>query len=228
MCGCRIKFNQRFQLLNPDDEKYTARIENAIYNALLRTMVPRPKAGGADARTPAGGERWEQMAHGKGDDAQKEGWLAAQLVADADPALPPGIRYHSSMEGVLEHANNVNTCCEGQVPFHCLSLTFPLPFHCLSLTFRCPVLLGHQDVRLSSRVHLLHLSEPVRSRFQRQLRLLRQPLHGVCFHFQRVDRPTVEPGCRAGTACHDGAGGEIRATNELQAGLSCRRWVLHG
>jgi len=30
------------------------------------------------------------------------------------PALPPGIRYHALMEGVQEHPNNGNTCCEGQ------------------------------------------------------------------------------------------------------------------
>ena len=111
-----IKFNQRFQLLHPDEEKYTAHIENAIYNALLRTMVPRPPAGDASSfRTkPTEAERREQMAHSKGDAVQKEGWLAAQLAADRDSTLPPGIRYHSPMEGTLEHANNVNTCCEGQ------------------------------------------------------------------------------------------------------------------
>jgi hypothetical protein len=30
------------------------------------------------------------------------------------PSLPPGIRYHAVMEGVQEHPNNGNTCCEGQ------------------------------------------------------------------------------------------------------------------
>jgi hypothetical protein len=33
-------------------------------------------------------------------------------------ALPPGIRYHAVMEGVQEHPNNDNTCCEGQVGIH--------------------------------------------------------------------------------------------------------------
>ena len=30
------------------------------------------------------------------------------------PSLPPGIRYHGVMEGLQEHPQNVNTCCEGQ------------------------------------------------------------------------------------------------------------------
>ena len=29
-------------------------------------------------------------------------------------SLPPGIRYHSVMEGVMERPQNINTCCEGQ------------------------------------------------------------------------------------------------------------------
>ena len=33
--------------------------------------------------------------------------------ADGQP-LPPGIRYHAAMEGVQEHGNSANTCCEGQ------------------------------------------------------------------------------------------------------------------
>ena len=111
-----IKFNQRFQLLHPEEEKYSAQIETAIYNALLRAMVPRPSAETQTAHrhAPPEAERRAQMAHGKGDDAQKERWLSAQLAADVDPTLPPGIRYHSPMEGTLEHPNNVNTCCEGQ------------------------------------------------------------------------------------------------------------------
>lgn len=32
----------------------------------------------------------------------------------ASVELPPGIRYHAVMEGVQEHGNNDNTCCEGQ------------------------------------------------------------------------------------------------------------------
>lgn len=63
---------------------------------------------------PTEEDRREQIAHGKGYVAEQESWLVAQLEADADPALPPGIRYHSPLEGTLEHGNNVNTCCEGQ------------------------------------------------------------------------------------------------------------------
>eukprot|EP01050_Picozoa_sp_SAG11_P019309 SAG11_NODE_3055_length_2725_cov_1.795126_2_plen_225_part_00 len=37
-----IKFNQRFQLMNPTVEKYSAEIETALYNAMLRQMVKRP------------------------------------------------------------------------------------------------------------------------------------------------------------------------------------------
>ena len=59
-------------------------------------------------------ERRAQLTHAKGDQSQRENWLQAQLLADTDSSLPPGIRYHSPMEGTLEHPNNVNTCCEGQ------------------------------------------------------------------------------------------------------------------
>ena len=60
-------------------------------------------------------ERRAQIANTKhGDQSQREAWLQAQLLADTNPTLPPGIRYHSPMEGVLEHPQNVNTCCEGQ------------------------------------------------------------------------------------------------------------------
>ena len=66
------------------------------------------------AATPTEHDRRSQMTHTKGDQSQREDWLQAQLLADTDTSLPPGIRYHSPMEGTLEHPNNVNTCCEGQ------------------------------------------------------------------------------------------------------------------
>eukprot|EP00039_Didymoeca_costata_P008618 m.114286 g.114286 ORF g.114286 m.114286 type:complete len:908 (-) comp14159_c0_seq2:73-2796(-) len=72
-----IKFCQRFQALDPLNETYAAQIEKAVYNAMLRQMVPRPP------QSPPS-------------------------------SLPPGIRYHAVMEGVQEHPNNDNTCCEGQ------------------------------------------------------------------------------------------------------------------
>ena len=36
-----IKFNQRFALLDPDEPRWAVAIENAIFNALLRVIVPR-------------------------------------------------------------------------------------------------------------------------------------------------------------------------------------------
>jgi len=103
-------------MLHPDTEAYSAAIENALYNAMLRAMVFRPATGAAPRPRPTPQQRKEQIfgAGKKGSAEQKQRWLEAQLEADADPTLPPGIRYHSPMEGKLEHPNNVNTCCEGQ------------------------------------------------------------------------------------------------------------------
>eukprot|EP01052_Picozoa_sp_SAG31_P038610 SAG31_NODE_5192_length_2689_cov_1.621622_3_plen_663_part_01 len=246
-----IKFCQRFQLLHPQAEKYSAEIETALYNAMLRQMVQRPKHDDHDETAEHPGHVYPGPAQGlpprpgervplpRGTPEQQAAALTSQIEADeqtanaaalalqaritsspplcnggaqeclmveaaantyfagdfhsatatsvkaceaacladikcvamtyslrptdpceiytvisrtvyqsADttvavkcnktevgkpatvcghfsgvptppspppgPELPPGIRYHAVMEGVQEHPNNVNTCCEGQ------------------------------------------------------------------------------------------------------------------
>ena len=117
-----IKFSQRFQLLNPENEKYTAAIETAVYNALLRQMVHRPSPTAHNDIVAT-----QKRSHNPPASSQSHGSSAtttasrrfraamdAWSVSDADPSLPPGIRYHAAMEGVQEHGNSGNTCCEGQ------------------------------------------------------------------------------------------------------------------
>ena len=103
-----IKFSQRFQLLHPSNETYSAAIENAVYNALLRQMVFRNPGRGQ----PSGPRPTLNVS--RGTPAQRLAAAQSQADADADPTLPPGIRYHATMEGVQEHGNVANTCCEGQ------------------------------------------------------------------------------------------------------------------
>ena len=214
-----IKFNQRFSLLKPTEEKYAAEIETAVYNALLKNIVKRP-ASEKEAADLASVSRVETS--GRGTRMQRAAALTSQLEADdatlsgsasppvctkscrmaayakneyytgefapgaatdlagcvalclkqpdcvamtfsvrpaapcelyktitttkmestdtqgavkcaagSQPAascghfspapapgppsiLPPGIRYHGTMEGLQERPQNVNTCCEGQ------------------------------------------------------------------------------------------------------------------
>ena len=81
-----IKLAQRFALLRPTNETYSAAIEISLYNALLRQQVPRPLA-------------------------QTQSRLRRRRKSSV---LPPGIRYHAVMEGKQEAPHNINTCCEGQ------------------------------------------------------------------------------------------------------------------
>ena len=103
-----IKFNQRFQSLSPSNETYAANIETAIYNAMLRAMIARPPAGtgntatntdsgGANSNSNSGSAWFPAM---KGTVEQRQAAASSQLAADADPTLPPGIRYHGTMEGL--------------------------------------------------------------------------------------------------------------------------------
>ena len=104
------------QLYNETKRKQhqRSRIDQLLY--AYTTQVHRPRGaerpGKISNMMPS--ERRFQMANAKGDQSQRDAWLQSQLLADTDTSLPPGIRYHSPMEGTLEHPNNVNTCCEGQ------------------------------------------------------------------------------------------------------------------
>ena len=100
-----VKLNQRFHLLRPHEEKYVAQLESALYNAGLRQMV---------RRTATRVERGGRPGAWRGSEAQRAAASASQRAADGDGTLPPGIRYHATMEGTVERPNNINTCCEGQ------------------------------------------------------------------------------------------------------------------
>jgi hypothetical protein len=115
-----IKFSQRFQLLNPGNETYTAAIETAIYNALLRQMVHRPSSTNESSDGDSSSSS-TSSAHAKSTPpfastvskrfrAAMDAWGSTDAAVD----VPPGIRYHAAMEGVQEHGNSANTCCEGQ------------------------------------------------------------------------------------------------------------------
>ena len=73
-----IKFNQRFSLLYPDQEKYAAEIETAVYNALLKNLVKRP-ASKEEAAAHASLPRTETP---RGTPDQRAAALASQLEAD--------------------------------------------------------------------------------------------------------------------------------------------------
>jgi len=103
-----IKFNQRFHLLSPDEERYAAQVETAIYNALLRQMGFRP----------AWLDAWH-MLHQSATHIQTEEFQDGTQRPPFDSvgphgALPPGIRDFAVMEGTVAKAQNINTCCEGQ------------------------------------------------------------------------------------------------------------------
>jgi DUF1680 family protein len=81
-----IKFNQRFSLLNPNEEKYAAEIETAVYNALLKNIVKRPSTG-EDTPYHEASSRQEIS---RGTPEQRNAAELSQLEADAaSGATPP-------------------------------------------------------------------------------------------------------------------------------------------
>lgn len=107
-----VKFCQRFQMLRPTEERYSAAIETAIYNALLRQMVPRASAGSHKGHNHTPRAPPEVPARVPAEHAARV--AEAQETAQSTAGLPPGIRYHAPLEGVVEAPHNTNTCCEGQ------------------------------------------------------------------------------------------------------------------
>lgn len=102
-----IKFNQRFQAVAPSNETYAAKIETAIYNALLREMefrTPPPSSGSGGG---SGGDAVQQKRSRKGfappmkGSTVEERAAAAEALVEADallestPTLPPGIQHLS-------------------------------------------------------------------------------------------------------------------------------------
>ena len=81
LCRRRIKFNQRFSLMYPDEEKYAAEIETAVYNALLKNIVKRAASEEeAAARASAWGHARAELP--RGTPLQRAGARASQLEAD--------------------------------------------------------------------------------------------------------------------------------------------------
>jgi len=73
-----IKLNQRFHLLSPDNEQYTAQIETAIFNALLRQMAFRSNTTQTSGRRRAS----PPYTSHKGTPMQRSMAAASQLQSD--------------------------------------------------------------------------------------------------------------------------------------------------
>lgn len=99
-----VKLCQRLLLLDPDDVRPADEIEKAIYNGLLRQMITSASVG-----------RSGPYRGGRGTRAQRTAAALSQRDADTDGSLPPGIRYHATMEGTQERGNNVNTWYQPQL-----------------------------------------------------------------------------------------------------------------
>ena len=76
----RCAQNQRFSLLNPEEEKYAAEIETAVYNALLKNLVKRGEAGRVTE---------PRRDISRGTTEQRAAAMASQLEADAESGATP-------------------------------------------------------------------------------------------------------------------------------------------
>ena len=94
-----IKFNQRFALRSPEEEKYSAAIELSLFNALLRQLGFRSSNAAAGLCTS---------------DPKKgcDGW--GGCASDPKSGCHPGLRGMAPLQGTKGQTSNINTCCEAQ------------------------------------------------------------------------------------------------------------------